>query len=267
MTLTPSATSDATRLDRATLLAAGGVLLLITALFAILGALPRDYSFLGQVGAVFAPLLCVPAFTRLRAAIRAREAVAGQPVAVAPPESNFLSFALVSALVLAGLTLFFDAVSIWQKSLLFTALQREGVTVDAGTLDFEMTEGDDVVVVPLLFLAGVAIGWRMRTDCVHWPLLSMATIFVLMAIVRTLHLVLIGHFWIPTGEEADIWTWSDFWTDILTIPMSVLLGCVIGFLAIIVLRAIGGLLTQMFPGLAPFMVTPTPATKPIGEDP
>jgi hypothetical protein len=265
MTPTPSA-SDATRLDRATLLAAGGVLLLITALFAILGALPHDYSFLEQVDAVFAPLLCVPAFTRLRATFRAREA-ADRPVAVTQPESNFLSFALVSALVLAGLTLFFDAVSIWQKSLLFTALQREGVTVDAGTLDFEMTEGDDVVVVPLLFLAGVAIGWRMRTDRVHWPLLSMAAIFVLMAIVRTLHLVLIGHFWIPTGEEADIWTWSDFWTDILTIPMSVLLGCVIGFLAVIVLRALGGLLTQMFPGLAPFMATPTPATKPTGEDP
>jgi hypothetical protein len=43
MSLTPS-TSDATSLDRATLLAAGGVLLLITALFAILGALPHDWT-------------------------------------------------------------------------------------------------------------------------------------------------------------------------------------------------------------------------------
>lgn len=266
MTLTPSA-SDATLLDRATLLAAGGVLLLITALFAILGALPQDYAFLEQVGAVFAPLLCVPAFTQLRAAFRAREAGVGQPVAAAPPGSNFLSFALVSALVLTGLALFFDAVSIWQKSLLFTALQREGVTIDAGTLDFEMTEGDDVVVVPLLFLAGAAIGWRMRTDRVRWPLLSMATIFVLMAIVRTLHLVLIGHFWIPTGEETDIWTWSDFWTDILTIPLSVLLGCVFGFLGAIILRALGGLLTQMFPGLAPFLRPDPAATKPSGESP
>jgi hypothetical protein len=262
MTLAPSA-SDAAPLDRATLLAAGGVLLLVTVLFAIIGALPGNYAFLEQVGALFVPLLCVPVFTQLRATFRAGKTY--RPAEAAPQGGNFLSFALVAALLLTGLALFFDAVSIWQKALLFMTLEREGVTVDAATIDFEMTEGDEVVVMPLMFLAGAAIGWRMRADRVRWPLVSMVTIFVLMAVVRTLHLAAIGHFWIPTGEETDIWTWSDFWSDILLIPMSVLLGCVFGFVAAILLLFLGGLLTQMVPGLAHFLAAP-PETAPEPTD-
>jgi hypothetical protein len=56
MSLTPS-TSDATSLDRATLLAAGGVLLLITALFAILGALPHDWTL--HKSNIPRPMLCI----------------------------------------------------------------------------------------------------------------------------------------------------------------------------------------------------------------
>ena len=119
MTLAPSA-SDAAPLDRATLLAAGGVLLLVTVLFAIIGALPGNYAFLEQVGALFVPLLCVPVFTQLRATFRAGKTY--RPAEAAPQGGNFLSSTLVAALLLTGLALFFDAVSIWQKALLFMAL-------------------------------------------------------------------------------------------------------------------------------------------------
>lgn len=236
------------QLDQATVVAAVGVLVLISAIFAVLGAFPRDYAFLEQIGQVVAPLLCVPAFSRFREAFLARKGPRGHPAEMRLPSYRCFSFALFAALVLTGLALFFDAVSIWQKALLYGALAREGVVVDQSTLDFEMSEGDDVVVTPLMFLASVAVGWKLRTDRVPWPVFAMATIFVLMIVVRMLHLVMIGNFLLPGGDPAE-WSWSDLVLDVVEYPVATLVGCLLGFLAAIVLRALASALKQIFPTL------------------
>lgn len=231
------------------MVAGAAVLALVSAIFIVLGALPQGYAFLEQAGSVLAPLFCVPVFSHVRQAYLAREMRSGSRSETGQSGYRFLSFALVAALFLTALSFFFNSVSIWQKSLLFSALRQEGVSVDDATLQFEMGEGDDIVVAPLLFLAGIAVGWRMRVDRVPWPLLSIAAIFVIMAIVRTSHLIAIESFWVPTGAATDPWTWSDFWSDILTYPIATVLGCLIGYMTAALLRAAVWMLRRSFPAV------------------
>ena len=222
------------RLDQATMVSAGAVFALISAIFAGLGVLPEQYAFIGKVGEVFAPLLCVPVFSRVRHAIIVRKQATGAPVVVEPSGYRFLSYALIATLLLTFLTELFNTVSILQKTLVVESLREEGVVMSDDTARAVSQFGDGVLVLPLMFLAAIAVGWTLHKSNIPRPMLCIAVIFVFMLVVRILYLVLATGFlgaiyaegerlgMSPVGAVALAW---------ISLPLVVFAGCLAGFSA------------------------------------
>jgi hypothetical protein len=220
------------RLDQATVVSAAAVFALISAIFAGLSVLPEQYAFIGNVGEVFAPLLCVPVFSRVRHALIAREEASRAPVAVELSGYRFLSFALVATLLLTFLAELFNSLSILQKTFVVKSLLKAGVAMSDETARAVSQFGDGVLVLPLMFLAAVAVGWTLHKRGVARPILCIATIFAFMLAIRILYIVFdtgfLGAIY-AAGERLGMGRAGALLVAWASLPLVVFAGCLAGF--------------------------------------
>lgn len=233
MTAVPIPQSSGLRLDQATVVSAAAVLALMSVMFAALGALPQHLAFIGDVGEVFAPLLCVPVFSRFREVLVARRAVIGAPIRLEPAGYRFSSYALVGSLLLMALGALFNSISILQKSAVIEMLREGGTVLTEGAMRLD-DYGDGILVLPLVAVASAVIGWIIHKNRVPHPMLCIVTIAILTGILRGLYMWLAIDF-LPVvaaeGQKVGLSPGLALAVAFGTWPVMILTGSAAGFAA------------------------------------
>ena len=221
------------KLDRATILSAGIVFAVMSVFFFVSSILPEQLNFFSKVGNILAPMICVPVFTSCREAFLAKTSLHHRADA---SSVQFFTFAVVAMLILSFLLEYFNAVSVAQKALLLSNLRGDNVVLEQASLD-RGNYGDGVVVLPLLFLAAIAVGWIIHSKGIVRPALCIVALVGLMTVYRALYLV-----FSPTLQGIVRGQPFQFAVALFVFPVVTVIGSAVGYAS----RALWTTIAQLF---------------------